>query len=152
MKWLQMWQQSPPYNLLDSNSNPQPQPIHSDSCWPQISKESQIHLPWAFLFGAVSSKSLYYPSPSVSFGPSKVMQPTPVPEENYLKRAPCPLPILCSSASTESYHDPNLSVLPDLTILTPTSASVPLFSPRLILILTKTLAQVIKMEAIYNLL
>lgn len=31
------------------------------------------------------------------------------------QRAPYPFPILCSSASTESSHDPNLSVLPDLT-------------------------------------
>lgn len=31
------------------------------------------------------------------------------------QRAPCPLPILCSSTSTKSSHDPNLSVLPDLT-------------------------------------
>lgn len=67
------------------------------------------HLPWAFHFGAVSPKSLYYPSPSVSFGPYKVMKPAPVPE------ASCLLPILWSSASTESSHDPNLSVLPDLT-------------------------------------
>lgn len=157
-KWsgLQMWQRSPPYNLLDSDSNPDLNLslfiAPGDSWWPQISKESQIHSPWALHFGAVSPKSLYYPSPSVSFRPSEVMQPTPVPDENYLNE----LHIL----SPYFTHLPPLNLLMTqiymffltwVMILTPTSASVPLFSPCLILILTKTLAQVIKMEAIYNL-
>lgn len=39
----------------------------------------------SFPFWCCLPKSLYYPSPSVSFGPFKVMQPAAVPEENHLQ-------------------------------------------------------------------
>lgn len=156
MKWLQMWQQSPPYNLLDSNSNPDlnlslfTAPV--TPCDPRFQRSHR------FTHRELSILVLSPPNPFIILAHQCLLDfPKSCSPHQFQKK-------IFSKSSMSSPHTllnclhwtfswPNfyLFFLNWLMILTPTPASVPLFSPCLILTLTKTLAQVIKMEAIYNL-
>lgn len=119
MKWLQMWQQSPPYNLLDSNSNPDlnlslfTAPV--TPCDPRFQRSHR------FTHRELSILVLSPPNPFIILAHQcllvlpKVMQPSPVPEENFLKELRVLSPYFAQLPPLNLLMTQLLSVLPDLT-------------------------------------